>query len=30
LPAHLTRFADGARFDALLSESTEKLAKAAE
>ena len=30
LPAHLTRFADGVPFDALLSESTTKLAKAAE
>lgn len=30
VPEHLHRFKDGARFDALLSESTEKLAKAAE
>jgi hypothetical protein len=30
LPEHLRRFADGAQFDALLSESTSKLAKAAE
>jgi len=30
LPVHLNRFTDGARFDALLSESTTKLAKAAE
>jgi hypothetical protein len=30
LPEHLKRFTDGARFDALLSDSTEKLAKAAE
>lgn len=30
LPQHLHRFANGARFDALVSESTSKLAKAAE
>jgi hypothetical protein len=30
LPDHLRRFADGARFDSLISASTEKLAKAAE
>jgi uncharacterized protein len=30
LPDHLRRFADGARFDALISSSTEKLAKVAE
>jgi nitroimidazol reductase NimA-like FMN-containing flavoprotein (pyridoxamine 5'-phosphate oxidase superfamily) len=30
VPEHLRRFADGARFDALLSESTAQLAKAAE
>ena len=30
LPAHLRRFEDGARFDTLVSQSTEKLAKAAE
>jgi uncharacterized protein len=30
VPEHLRRFADGARFDALISSSTEKLAKAAE
>ena len=30
LPEHLKRLADGKRFDALLSESTDKLAKAAE
>jgi uncharacterized protein len=30
LPQHLHRFTDGARFDALVSESTTKLAKAAE
>ena len=30
LPEHLQRFAEGARFDALISASTEKLAKAAE
>jgi nitroimidazol reductase NimA-like FMN-containing flavoprotein (pyridoxamine 5'-phosphate oxidase superfamily) len=30
LPEHLKRFTDGARFDALLSDSTDKLAKAAE
>jgi nitroimidazol reductase NimA-like FMN-containing flavoprotein (pyridoxamine 5'-phosphate oxidase superfamily) len=30
LPEHLNRFADGARFDALVSQSTTQLAKAAE
>ncbi len=30
LPAHLHRFEDGARFDTLVSQSTETLAKAAE
>jgi len=30
VPEHLRRFADGARFDALLSESTAQLAKAAD
>lgn len=30
VPDHLRRFADGARFDALISESTQHLAKAAE
>ena len=30
LPEHLRRFTDGAQFDGLLSESTRKLAKAAE
>jgi hypothetical protein len=30
LPEHLKRFTDGTRFDALLSDSTERLAKAAE
>jgi len=30
LPGHLRRFAEGARFDSLIADSTEKLAKAAE